>query len=159
MLSRNLSLHLKSNLVSDGIRTVEADALLTPLKQNAFRKLIVGGILLGLLPGVCLAQRASQHSTPSATAAPTANTVAPNEPTVAPNSPTAAPNEPTLAPGTTTLAPSAPTVAPNEPSLAPNAPPIVPNAPPVAPGDSNQQPPIPSASGPSQGAVSHSLQL
>jgi hypothetical protein len=91
MLARNVSAHLKSNLLSDDTRTVETDPLLSLRKRNGIRKLIVGGMLLGLLPGVYFAQRASQHAAPSATAAPNANIVAPNEPTVAPNPPTVAP--------------------------------------------------------------------
>jgi len=145
MLARIVSIHLKSNLPSDDIRTVETDTpLITLSKQNGIRRLIVGGMLLGLIPGVCFAQRASQHSTPNATAAPNANTVAPNEPTVAPNAPTVAPN--------------APTMAPNAPTVAPDAPTLVPDAPTVAPSDASQKPPIPSDTGVNPGVTPHSLQ-
>jgi len=149
-----VSIHLRSNLPSDDTRTVATGDLLTLHKQNGIRKLIIGGMLLGLLPGVCFAQRASQHSTPSATAAPNENTVAPNEPTAAPNAPTAAPNAPTAAPNAPTTAPYAPTVAPNQPTVAPGAPTVAPDAPTlapdaptVAPSDASQKPPIPSDTG------------
>jgi hypothetical protein len=144
MLARNLSIHLKSNLLSEDVRTVETDTLLTLHKQNGIRKLIVGGMLLGLLPGMCFAQRAPQHSTPSATAAPNAPTAAPNAATAAPNAPTAAPNAPTAAPNAPTAAPNAPTAAPNAPSLAPS--------------DTIQNPPIPSDTGVNPDAAPSTLQ-
>jgi len=140
MLARNVSVHLKSNQPSDDTRTLATNTLLTLRKQSGIRKLIVGGMLLGLLPGVCFAQRASQHSTPSATAAPNTNTVAPNEPTTAPNAPTVPSNA-------NPVAPNQPTVAPNAPAVAPDAPTLVPDAPTVAPSDASQKPPIPSDTG------------
>ena len=165
MLARNVSVHLKSNQPSDDTRTLATNTLLTLRKQSGIRKLIVGGMLLGLLPGVCFAQRASQHSTPSATAAPNTNTVAPNEPTTAPNAPTVAPNEPTIAPNAPTVpsnanpvAPNQPTVAPNAPAVAPDAPTSVPDAPTVAPSDASQKPPIPSDTGVNPGVTPPSLQ-
>jgi hypothetical protein len=147
MLARNVSIHQKSNMPSDDTRTVETDTFLSVRKQNGIRKLIAGGMLLGLLPGVCFAQRASQHATPSATTAPNANPVAPNEPTVGPNEPTVAPNSPTIAPNPATVSPNAPTVAPSAPTIAPDAPTLVPDAPAVAPSDASQKPPIPSDTG------------
>jgi hypothetical protein len=147
MLARNFSVHLKSNLPSDDMRTVETDTLLSLHKQNGIAKLIVGGMLLGLLPGVCFAQRASQHATPSATTAPNANTVAPNEPTVAPNTPTVSPSEPTVAPNSPTIAPNGATVAPSAATAAPDAPTVAPDAPTTGPSDTSQKPPIPSNTG------------
>jgi hypothetical protein len=154
MLVRNVSVHLKSNLPSNDMRTVETDTLLSLRKQNGIAKLIVGGMLLGLLPGVCFAQRASQHATPSATTAPNANTVAPNEPTVAPNTPTVSPSEPTVAPNSPTIAPNGATVTPNgatvapsAPTAAPDAPTVAPDAPTTGPSDTSQKPPIPSNTG------------
>jgi len=150
MLARNVSVHLKSNLPSDDKRTVATDTLLTR-KQNGIRKLIIGGMLLGLLPGVCFAQRASQHATPSATAAPNVNTVAPNEPTAAPNAPTVPSNA-------NPVAPNQPTVAPNAPVVAPDSPTLVPDAPTVAPSDASQKPPIPSDTGVNPDVTPPSLQ-
>ena len=48
-------------------------------------------MLLGLLTGVCFAQRASQHAAPSARPAPNKNTVAPNA-TTAPDANAVAPS-------------------------------------------------------------------
>ena len=117
MFTRNVSVRLKSNMFS----------------QNGMWKLIVGGALLGLLTGVCFAQRASQQPSPSARPGPTANTSAPNANQAAPNPTTVAPNVPTVAPNVPTVAPNVPTVAPNANPVAPNVPTVAPNAPTVAP--------------------------
>ncbi|MGC2111126.1 MAG: hypothetical protein WA655_16540 [Candidatus Korobacteraceae bacterium] len=140
MFARNVFVHLKSNLLSGDTQTVGEDILLPLPKQNVFRKLIIGGMLMGLLTGMCFAQRATQRPAPSATPAPNANPVAPNTPTAAPNVPTAAPNVPTTAPNTPTVAPDAPTVAPNANPVNPDSIPVVPNANPVNPGDTTQAP-------------------
>src|ERR1019366_4208589 len=59
-------------------------------KQTGMRKLLVGGMMFGLLTGVCFDQRGSQRAMPSARPGPTANTMAPNARTVAPTANTVA---------------------------------------------------------------------
>jgi hypothetical protein len=122
----DVPIHLESILLSDDRSTVGQNILSPLRKPDGIRKLIVGGMLLGMLTGVCLAQRTSQPATPSARPAPNANTmVAPDaNPTVAPDA------NPTIAPDAN------PTVAPDaNPTVAPDAT--------VGPSDMTQKPPIP----------------
>src|SRR5664280_1375240 len=131
MFARNVSVHLKSNMLSDDIRTFAKDILPSLRKQNGMRKLIVGGMLLGLLTGVCFAQRAA----PSARPAPNANTVAPNASPV----PSASPAIPSASPVT----PSASTADPNANTVDPNVNTVAPGTNTVGPTDMTQKPPIP----------------
>ena len=96
MFARGISVHLK-------IR-----------KQNGLRKLIVGGMMLGLLTGVCFAQRAtpSARPGPSASPMPSASPVAPS---VSPVAPSASPM-----PSASPVAPSANPVTPNVNTVDPN---------------------------------------
>jgi hypothetical protein len=154
MFARNVSVHLKWKMFSDDARTFENSILPSLRKQNGMRKLILGGMLLGSLTGVCLAQ----HATPSARPAPSAPTVAPNAPTVAPNAPTVAPNANTMTPNAETVAPNANTMTPNAETVAPDANPVAPDANPVGPRDTVQKPPIPPNTGVSPDAVPPSPQ-
>ena len=151
MFARNVSVHLKSNMLSDDIRTFAKDILPSLRKQNGMRKLIVGGMLLGLLTGVCFAQRAASSARP----APNANTVAPNAspvPSASPAIPSASP-VPSASPATpspNSVTPSANPVTPNVNTADPNANTVDPNVNTVAPGtntvgptDMTQKPPIP----------------
>src|SRR5664280_2956202 len=134
MFARNVSVHLKSNMLSDDTRTFAKDILPSLRKQNSMRKLIVGGMLLGLLTGVCFAQRAAPSARPAPSASPvtpsanpvtpSANPVTPNVNTVDPNANTVDPNVNTVAPGTNTVGPTdmtqKPPIPPN-PGVSPNA--------------------------------------
>src|SRR5664279_2274833 len=145
MFARNVSDHLKSNMLSDDIRTFAKDILPSLRKQNGMRKLIVAGMMLGLLTGVCFAQRAA----PSARPAPSASPVAPSAspiPSASPAVPSASPATPSANPVT----PSANPVTPNVNTVDPNANTVDPNVNTVAPGtntvgptDMTQKPPIP----------------
>jgi len=57
--------------------TKQQNDLVAAIESGA-RKLIVSGILLGLLTGACFAQRGSRQATPIARPAPTMGTPAPN---------------------------------------------------------------------------------
>jgi len=162
MFARNVSVHLKSNMLSDDIRTFAKDILPSLRKQNGMRKLIVGGMLLGLLTGVCFAQRAA----PSARPAPNANTVAPNAspvPSASPAIPSASPVTPSASPVTPSASPATPsanTVTPSVNTADPNANTVDPNVNTVAPGtntvgptDMTQKPPIPPNPGVSPNAA------
>jgi hypothetical protein len=144
MFARNVSVHLKSNMLSDDIRTFAKDILPSLRKQNGMRKLIVGGMLLGLLTGVCFAQRAA----PSARPAPNANTVAPNAspvPSASPAIPSASP-VPSASPATPSPNPVTPnvnTVDPNANTVDPNVNTVAPGTNPVGSTDMTQKPPIP----------------
>jgi hypothetical protein len=151
MFARNVSVHLKSNMLSDDTRTFKKDILPSLRKQNGIRKLIVGGMMLGLLTGVCFAQRAASSARP----APNANTVAPNAspvPSASPAIPSASP-VPSASPATpspNSVTPSANPVTPNVNTADPNANTVDPNMNTVAPGtntvgptDMTQKPPIP----------------
>ena len=131
MFARNVSVHLKSNMLSDDIRTFAKDILPSLRKQNGMRKLIVGGMLLGLLTGVCFAQRAASSARP----APNANTVAPNASPV----PSASPATPSPNPVT----PNVNTVDPNANTVDPNVNTVAPGTNPVGSTDMTQKPPIP----------------
>ena len=84
-------------------------------KQTGMRKLLLGGMMFGLLTGVCFAQRGSQRAMPNARPGPTANTMAPNARTMAPSAKTVAarpgPTANTVAPTANTVAPTANTAA------------------------------------------------
>ena len=144
MFARNVSVHLKSNMLSDDIRTFAKDILPSLRKQNGMRKLIVGGMLLGLLTGVCFAQRAASSARP----APNANTVAPNASPVAsasPAIPSASP-VPSASPATPSPNPVTPnvnTVDPNANTVDPNVNTVAPGTNPVGSTDMTQKPPIP----------------
>src|ERR1022692_982322 len=131
MFARNVSVHLKSNMLSDDIRTFAKDILPSLRKQNGMRKLIVGGMLLGLLTGVCFAQRAA----PSARPAPSASPVAPSASPI----PGASPVTPSANPVT----PNVNTVDPNANTVDPNVNTVAPGTNPVGPTDMTQKPPIP----------------
>src|SRR5664280_2528637 len=138
MFARNVSVHLKSNMLSDDIRTFAKDILPSLRKQNGMRKLIVGGMLLGLLTGVCFAQRAA----PSARPAPNTNTVAPNAspvPSASPAIPSASP----VTPSANTVTPSVNTADPNANTVDPNVNTVAPGTNTVGPTDMTQKPPIP----------------
>src|SRR5664280_1158114 len=145
MFARNVSVHLKSNMLSDDIRTFAKDILPSLRKQNGMRKLIVGGMLLGLLTGVCFAQRAA----PSARPAPNANTVAPNAspvPSASPAIPSASPVTPSASPVTPSASPATPsanTVTPSVNTADPNVNTVAPGTNTVGPTDMTQKPPIP----------------
>ena len=144
MFARNVSVHLKSNMLSDDIRTFAKDILPSLRKQNGMRKLIVGGMLLGLLTGVCFAQRAASSARP----APNANTVAPNAspvPSASPAIPSASP-VPSASPATPSPNPVTPnvnTVDPNANTVDPNVNTVAPGTNTVGPTDMTQKPPIP----------------
>jgi hypothetical protein len=144
MFARNVSVHLKSNMLSDDIRTFAKDILPSLRKQNGMRKLIVGGMLLGLLTGVCFAQRAASSARP----APNANTVAPNAspvPSASPAIPSASP-VPSASPATPSPNPVTPnvnTVDPNANTVDPNVNTVAPGTNPVGSTDMTQKPPIP----------------
>jgi hypothetical protein len=138
MFARNVSVHLKSNMLSDDIRTFAKDILPSLRKQNGMRKLIVGGMLLGLLTGVCFAQRAA----PSARPAPSASPVAPSAspiPSASPAVPSASPVTPSANPVT----PNVNTVDPNANTVDPNVNTVAPGTNTVGPTDMTQKPPIP----------------
>ena len=145
MFARNVSVHLKSNMLSDDTQSFEKDILPSLRQQNGIRKLIVGGMLLGLLTGVCFAQRA----TPSARPAPNANTVAPNAspvPSASPVAPSVSPATPSaspVAPNVNTVDPNVNTAAPDMNPVDPNVNTVAPGANPVGPRDMPQKPPIP----------------
>jgi hypothetical protein len=137
MFARNVSVHLKSNMLSDDIRTFAKDILPSLRKQNGMRKLIVGGMLLGLLTGVCFAQRAASSARP----APNANTVAPNAspvPSASPAIPSASP-----VPSANPVTPNVNTVDPNANTVDPNVNTVAPGTNPVGSTDMTQKPPIP----------------
>ena len=144
MFARNVSVHLKSNMLSDDTRTFAKDILPSLRKQNGMRKLIVGGMLLGLLTGVCFAQRAASSARP----APNANTVAPNAspvPSASPAIPSASP-VPSASPATPSPNPVTPnvnTVDPNANTVDPNVNTVAPGTNPVGSTDMTQKPPIP----------------
>src|SRR5664280_2305206 len=152
MFARNVSVHLKSNMLSDDIRTFAKDILPSLRKQNGMRKLIVGGMLLGLLTGVCFAQRAapSARPAPSASPIPSASPAAPSASPV----PSASPTTPSASPAT----PSVNTVDPNANTVDPNVNTVAPGTNTVGPTDMTQKPPIPPNPGVSPNAVPPSPQ-
>jgi hypothetical protein len=166
MFARNVSVHLKSNMLSDDIRTFAKDILPSLRKQNGMRKLIVAGMMLGLLTGVCFAQRAA----PSARPAPSASPVAPSAspiPSASPAVPSAnpVPSASPATPSANTVTPSANPVTPNVNTVDPNANTVDPNVNTVAPGtntvgptDMTQKPPIPPNPGVSPNAAPPSPQ-
>jgi hypothetical protein len=138
MFARNASVHLRSTMLSDDPRTFKKDILPSFHKQNGIRKLIVGGMMLGLLTGVCFAQRA----TPSARPAPSASPV----PSASPAIPSASPVAPSASPVTpnvNTVDPNVNTVGPDVNPVDPNVNTVAPSANPVGPRDMVQKPPIP----------------
>jgi hypothetical protein len=151
MFARVISVHLKSNMLSDDTRTFEKDVLPSLRKQNGMRKLIVGGMVLGLLTGVCFAQRAtpSARPAPSASPMPSASPVAPSVGPVAPSASPVAPSAspmPSASPATpsaNTVTPNVNTVDPNVNTVGPDVNPVDPNVNPVGPRDMVQKPPIP----------------
>ena len=152
MFARVISVHLKSNMLSDDTRTLEKDILPSLRKQNGMRKLIVGGMMLGLLTGVCFAQRAtpSARPAPSASPMPSASPVAPSvgpvAPSASPVAPSASPVAPSARPATpsvNTVTPNVNTVDPNVNTVGPDVNPVDPNVNPVGPRDMVQKPPIP----------------
>jgi hypothetical protein len=171
MLARNICVPLKSNALSDGPRNVDKNTLPYLSNQNGMRKLMVSGMMLGLLTGAGVAQRAGQQSAPSArpgptantqapttntqlptantqspaanTQSPTANTQAPTANTQAPTANTVNPTANTVSPDATALIPDASPVDPNMNTVAPTTTPVAPSATPIAPRDMTQKPPIP----------------
>ena len=144
MFARNVSDHLKSNMLSDDIRTFAKDILPSLRKQNGMRKLIVGGMLLGLLTGVCFAQRAA----PSARPAPSASPVAPSASPIPSASPVpsaspATPSANTVTPSVNPVTPNVNTVDPNANTVDPNVNTVAPGTNTVGPTDMTQKPPIP----------------
>ena len=165
MFARNVSVHLKSNMLSDDPRTFKKDILPSLGKQNGIRKLMVGGMMLGLLTGVCFAQRgAAPSARPAASASPTAPAASPIPsaspvaasaspvPSASPVTPSASPVTPSanpVAPNANTVTPNVNTVDPNA-NTAPDMNPVDPSANTVAPSanpagtkDMVQKPPIP----------------
>ena len=131
MFARNVSVHLKSNMLSDDIRTFAKDILPSLRKQNGMRKLIVGGMLLGLLTGVCFAQRAASSARPAPNASPAIPSASPV--------PSASPATPSPNPVT----PNVNTVDPNANTVDPNVNTVAPGTNPVGSTDMTQKPPIP----------------
>jgi hypothetical protein len=148
MFARNISVHLKSTMLSDDTRTFKKDIFLSLRKHNGIRKLMVGGMMLGLLTGACFAQRAAPSARPAPNASPMPS-ASPNPspvgPSVSPVGPTVSPVAPSSSPVPTAspVTPNVNTVGPDVSPVDPNVNTVAPSTNPVGPKDMVQKPPIP----------------
>src|ERR1035437_6018541 len=107
MFARNVSVHLKSNMLSDDTRTFKKDIRSSLRKQNGIRKLIIGGMMLGLLTGVCFAQRAAPSARPAPSASPIPS-ASPAVPSASPVGPRDMTQQPPIPPNTVVSPDAAP---------------------------------------------------
>jgi hypothetical protein len=109
-------------------------------RGGSMKKILICGMLLGLLTGVGVAQRGrtmgnvgpTARSAPNVGVAPSARTIGPNT-GIAPNARTVGPNagiaaNARIAPNATTVGPNATTVNPNAVKIGPNATTVAPHA-------------------------------